>query len=110
MNISFFIISITLSFFPAPLLYPTTGMQPAASPMDIDITIWNSFITIPTTATGICAYCGREKTGSFAPYVLSIFSTAAMESTTGIWVRKLEKPKESIFFGLVPFDGKGVFI
>ena len=35
----------------------SSGMHPAASPMAIDITIWKNFITMPSTAVGICAYC-----------------------------------------------------
>lgn len=63
------------------MLYPITGMHPAASPMAIDITIWKNFITMPSTAVGICAYCSCPKTASIAPYFLTMFKTAAMEST-----------------------------
>ena len=31
-------------------------MQPAAIPTTMEMTIWKNFITMPTTAIGICAY------------------------------------------------------
>ena len=59
--------SRTRSLCPAPMLKPAIGMQPAAMPTTMEITIWKNFITMPTTAIGICAYCACEKTGSAAP-------------------------------------------
>ena len=49
--------SLTRLLFPAPILKPTIGMQPAAMPTTMEMTIWKNFITMPTTAIGIWAYC-----------------------------------------------------
>ena len=57
----------TRSRFPAPMLKPTIGMQPAAMPTTMEMTIWKNFMTMPTTAMGICAYCAWPKTASRAP-------------------------------------------
>ena len=73
--------SLTRPFFPAPMLNPTTGMQPAAMPTTTEITIWKNFMTIPTTAMGIWAYCGWPKISSIAPYFRSMLLMAAMAAT-----------------------------
>ena len=72
------------------------GMQPVASPMATLITIWNIFITMPTTAVGMWAYCSCEKISSSAPYFFSILSTTAIESTMEIWTRKLAAPSGAV--------------
>ena len=33
------------------------GMHPAAMPTTMEMTIWKNFMTMPTTAMGIWAYC-----------------------------------------------------
>lgn len=57
------------------------GMQPAARPAEVEMTIWKNFMMIPVTAVGIWAYSGWPKTGSSAPYFTAMFSVAAMDST-----------------------------
>ena len=49
--------SLTRGYLPAPILNPTTGIQPAAIPTTMEMTIWKNFMTMPTTAMGIWAYC-----------------------------------------------------
>ena len=97
--------SLTRSSFPAPILNPTMGMQPAAIPTTIEITIWKNFITMPTTAIGIWAYCSRPKTGSSAPYFLIILLIAAIAATREICDRKLVRPRirvlRQIFLSIV---------
>ena len=75
---------LTRSFLPAPVLYPTIGMHPAAIPMTIDITIWKNFMTMPTTAIGIWAYSVRPNIGSRAPYLRIILFIAAIAATRDI--------------------------
>ena len=67
-------------------------MHPAESPMAMEMTIWKNFMTMPTTAVGICAYCAWPNTGSSAPYLRHILSTAAMENTMLICDKKLVMP------------------
>ena len=95
--------SFTLSFLPAPILYPTIGMQPAAIPTTMDMTIWKNFMTIPTTAIGIWAYCSSPKILSKDPYFLTILLMAAMAATSEIWERKLVMPKTRVL-EQVPFE------
>ena len=57
----------TRFFSLAPMLKPTIGMQPAAMPTTMEMTIWKNFITMLTTAMGICANCSWPKMGSSAP-------------------------------------------
>ena len=71
--ISFFSSSRTRPFLFAPMLKPTMGMQPAAMPMTMEMTIWKNFITMPSTAMGICAYCAWPKISSCAPYFTTMF-------------------------------------
>ena len=60
--------------------------------MAMEMTIWKNFMTMPTTAVGICAYCAWPNTGSSAPYLRHILSTAAMENTMLICDKKLVMP------------------
>ena len=78
------------------------GMQPAAMPTTMEMTIWKNFITIPTTAMGICAYCSCPNTASRAPYLRSILLMAAMAATRLICERKLVIPSVSIRPQTVP--------
>ena len=48
-------------------------MHPAASPTEMEMTIWKNFITIPSTAMGIWVYCICPKIGSMALYFSVIF-------------------------------------
>ena len=80
----------------APMLKPTTGMQPAAMPTTMEMTIWKNFITMPTTAMGICAYCSCPNTASSAPYLRSMLLMAAIAATKLIWERKLVMPSISV--------------
>ena len=66
-------------------------------PMAMEIAIWKNFMTMPRTASGICAYSGCPKTGSFAPYFMHIFCTAAIETTSEICARKLVSPSTRNF-------------
>ena len=85
------------SLFFAPMLYPAIGIQPAAMPMAMEMAIWKNFITMPRTASGICAYSGCPKIGSRAPYSIHIFCTAAIETTSEICARKLVSPSTRNF-------------
>ena len=57
------------------------GMHPAAIPTTMEMMIWKNFMTMPTTAMGIWAYCSCPKTGSRAPYLRSILLIAAIAAT-----------------------------
>ncbi|CDC61347.1 unknown [Clostridium sp. CAG:448] len=85
----------TRRVFCAPILKPTIGMHPAAMPMTTEITIWKNFITMPTTAMGICAYCSCPNTGSCAPYLRSMLLIAAIAATREICARKLHSPSDT---------------
>ena len=98
--------SLTRDFFPAPMLNPTTGMQPAAMPTTTEMMIWKNFMTIPTTAMGIWAYCACPKMGSRAPYLRSMLLMAAMEATREIWERKLVMPSSRVFAQILPLSRK----
>ena len=78
------------------MLKPTMGMQPAAMPTTMEMTIWKNFMTMPTTAMGIWAYCSCPKMGSSAPYLRSMLLMAAMAATRLIWDRKLVMPSASV--------------
>ena len=65
-------------------------------PTTAEMTIWKNFMTMPTTAMGIWAYCSWPNTGSRAPYLRSMLLMAAMAATRLIWERKLVMPKDSI--------------
>ena len=91
------------------MLYPTIGMHPADIPTTIDITIWKNFITIPTTAIGICAYCSSPKISSRAPYFLTILLMAAMAATRDIWERKLVIPRTRVLEEVLKERIKSVF-
>ena len=67
-------------------------MQPAASPMEMEMTIWKTFMTMPTTAMGICAYCGWPKMGSAAPQRWIMLLMAAMAATREICDSRLQMP------------------
>ena len=56
-------------------------MQPAAMPTTMEMTIWKNFITMPTTAIGICAYCSCENISSSAPYLRSMLLMAAIAAS-----------------------------
>ena len=99
----------TLSLRPAPILYPTTGIHPAAIPTTIEITIWKNFMTMPTTAIGICAYCACPKITSMAPYFRIILLMAAIAATREIWERKLVTPSTRVFFTISAFNPKSAF-
>ena len=71
-------------------------MQPAAIPITTEITIWKNFITIPTTAMGICAYCSCPNTGSSAPYLRIMLLIAAIAATSEICAKKLHAPSDSV--------------
>ena len=62
----------------------------------MEMTIWKNFITMPTTAIGICAYCACENTASSAPYLRSILLIAAIAATRLICDRKLVPPSVRI--------------
>ena len=72
------------------------GMQPAAMPTTMEMTIWKNFITMPTTAMGIWAYCSCPNTASSAPYLRSILLMAAIAATKLICERKLVTPRISV--------------
>ena len=82
------------------------GMQPAAMPTTMEMTIWKNFMTMPTTAMGIWAYCACPNTGSRAPYFRSILLMAAMAATRLIWERKLVMPSVSIREQSLPWSGR----
>ena len=71
-------------------------------PMHTDMIIWKNFITIPTTAMGICAYSASPKTGSSAPYFLIILFVAAIAATRDICARKLQMPSGINLFITLP--------
>lgn len=60
------------------------------------MTIWNTFITMPTTAIGICAYGACPNTASAAPYLRSILLIAAIAATNETCERKLQIPSDSV--------------
>ena len=68
------------------------GMQPAAVPMEMEMTIWKNFMTMPTTAMGIWAYCSWPKISSRMPYFCTMLLMAAMAATSEICARKLQMP------------------
>ena len=82
------------------------GMHPAAMPTTMEMTIWKNFMTMPTTAMGIWAYCACPNTGSRAPYFRSILLMAAMAATRLIWERKLVMPSVSIREQSLPWSGR----
>lgn len=90
----------------APTLYPTIGIQPAAIPTTIEITIWKNFITMPTTAIGICANCSCPQTASSAPYLRTILLIAAIAATSEICDRKLQMPSRINCFITLPQSTK----
>ena len=59
----------------------------------MEMAIWKNFMTMPRTAKGIWANSGWPNTGSFAPYFMHIFCTAAMDATSEICARKLVMPR-----------------
>ena len=101
--------AFTRGFNPAPMLKPTIGIQPAAMPTTMEMTIWKNFITIPTTAIGICAYCACEKISSSAPYLRSMLLIAAIAATREICERKLVMPSPSVRPQTAPSSRKSCF-
>ena len=91
-------------------------MQPAAMPTTMEMTIWKNFITMPTTAIGICAYCFCENISSSAPYLRSMLLMAAIAATRLICDKKLVMPSVSIRVQRLacrrksPFPGLTVFM
>ena len=100
----------TLSCILAPILNPTIGIQPAAIPMTMEMTIWKNFITIPTTAIGICANCSCPKMASIAPYLRIILLIAAIAATRDICAKKLHRPSERVLTTILPFSLKSIFV
>lgn len=86
------------------MLKPTTGMQPAAMPTTMEMTIWKNFITMPTTAMGIWAYCSCPNTASSAPYLRIMLLMAAIAATRLIWDRKLVMPRVRVRPQMEPFS------
>ena len=68
-------------------------MQPAASPTTMEIMIWKNFMTMPSTAMGICVNSRCAKTASRALYLRTMLLMAAMAMTSEICERKLHMPR-----------------
>lgn len=65
-------------------------------PTTMEMTIWKTFMTIPTTAIGICENSGWTKNGSLTVVIRIMLLMAAMAATSEIWLRKLVMPMVSM--------------